>query len=75
MWVIISENHEIRTPSLDNQYLMDFPSWKLAHLLHESYTCLEAETSTLKWLFQLDDSKSLHEKNGCLEFQVDLPSV
>ena len=27
-------------------------------------TCvfLEFETSTLKWLFQLDDSKSLHEK-------------
>ncbi len=24
--------------------------------------CLEPETSTLKWLFQLDDSKSLHEK-------------
>ena len=23
---------------------------------------LEPETSTLKWLFQLDDSKSLHEK-------------
>ena len=40
---------------------------------------LEPETSTLKWLFQLDDFKSLHEKwleitkhplkNGCLEFQ------
>ena len=41
---------------------------------------LEPETSTLNWLFQLDDSKSLHEKwlfhqtsikkNGSLEFQV-----
>ena len=25
------------------------------------YIYLEPETSTLKWLFQLDDSKSLHE--------------
>ncbi len=24
--------------------------------------CLEPDTATLKWLFQLDDSKSLHEK-------------
>ena len=40
---------------------------------------LEPETSTLKWLFQLDASKSLYEKwlfhhfhplkHGCLEFQ------
>ena len=26
------------------------------------YLLLEPETSTLKWLFQLDDSKSLHRK-------------
>ena len=26
------------------------------------YIYLEPETSTLKWLFQLDDSKSLHMK-------------
>ena len=40
---------------------------------------LEPETSSLKWLFQFDDSKSLHKngcftkhplKHGCLEFQV-----
>ena len=42
---------------------------------------VEHETSIYKWLFQLDDSKSLHkkwleitkhpfEKTGCLEFQV-----
>ena len=28
----------------------------------EIYIYLEPETSTLKWLFQLDDFKSLHEK-------------
>ncbi len=44
--------------------------------------CLEPQATIYKWLFQLDDSQSLHRKwleitnlyigNGCLEFQVHL---
>ena len=44
---------------------------------------LEPETSVYKWLFQLDDSKSLHKKwlfhhfhpfkTGCLGYQVPPP--
>ncbi len=46
---------------------------------------LEPQTTIYEWLFQLDDSKSLHEKwlfhhqtsikNGCLEFQEVLKKV
>ena len=44
----------------------------------------EPETSIYKWLFQLDDSKSVHKKccftlhplrNGCLGFQVIIPTL
>ena len=39
---------------------VDFQRICCTCIIWDSY--LEPETSTLKWLFQLDDSKSLHEK-------------
>ena len=37
-----------------------------------SFSCyLEFQTTSFLWLFQMDDSESLHKKNECLGFQVD----
>ena len=57
--------------------------WQILRTMMEQrnpmqHTYLEPETSTLKWLFQLDDSKSVHRgyftkhplKIGCLGYQV-----